>query len=108
VDGPIWPDTSPASTAVLGLTKVAALEVLGTGVRVDAVPPGPFETHMIDAITAGMGALTNADNAEIHRAAQAPCGTIDDVAATVDYLTSADSRHLKGAGIVVDGGSTVA
>ena len=47
-------------------------------------------------------------NAEIHRAAQAPYGTIDDVAATVDYLTSADSRHLNGAGIVVDGGSTVA
>jgi NAD(P)-dependent dehydrogenase (short-subunit alcohol dehydrogenase family) len=94
--------------AVLGLTKVAALEVLGTGVRVNAVLPGPIETHMIDAITAGMGALTNADSVEIHRAAPAPYGTIDDVAATVDYLTSADSRHLNGAGIVVDGGSTVA
>ena len=94
--------------AVLGLTKVAALEVLGTGVRVNAVLPGPIESRMIEAITTGIGTLAEGGGAEVHRAAQAPYGTVDDVAAAVDYLTSPDTGHLNGASIVLDGGSTVA
>lgn len=101
--------------AVLGLTKVAALEVVGTGVRVNAVLPGPIESRLIRAVNAGVGrlnAVSDADtdaDAEVRRGVQGVAyGTVDDVAATVSYLTSPDSRHLNGASIVVDGGSTIA
>ncbi|KAA5824906.1 SDR family NAD(P)-dependent oxidoreductase [Saccharopolyspora hirsuta] len=94
--------------AVLGLTKVAALEVVGTGIRVNAVLPGPIETRMIRAINEGTQALSGADGDEVKRAVAVPYGTVDDVAAAVSHLLSADARHINGASVVVDGGSTVA
>jgi len=95
--------------AVLGLTKVAALEVVGTGVRVNAVLPGPIETRMIRAINEGARALSGATGSgEVQRAVTTQYGTVDDVAGTVAFLTSPDSRHMNGAAVVVDAGSTAA
>lgn len=91
--------------AVVGLTKVAALEVAGTGVRVNAVLPGPIETRMIRAINEETQALTGTG---VNRAATVPYGRVDDVAAAVAHLVSPDARHLNGAEYVVDGGGTVA
>ncbi|GAA3581249.1 SDR family oxidoreductase [Amycolatopsis ultiminotia] len=94
--------------AVLGLTKVAALETAGTGVRVNAVLPGPIETRMIRAINEGTRALAPGENAEVKRAVATPYGSVDDVAAAVSHLLSPDARHMNGAAVVVDGGSTAA
>lgn len=87
--------------AVLGLTRVAALEAAGTRVRVNAVLPGPIETRMIREINEG-------NHAEVRRGAVAPYGEVEDVAATVAYLVSPQARHVNGAAWVVDGGSTLA
>ena len=43
--------------AVLGLTRVAALDVAGTGVRVNAVLPGPVEGRMIERIEQQMAKM---------------------------------------------------
>lgn len=94
--------------AVLGLTKVAALEVVDTGVRVNAVLPGPVETQMIQAINADAAKLSGSQGNGLTRAASAPYATVDDVAATVAHLGSSDTLHFNGAAVVVDGGITVA
>jgi len=91
--------------AVLGLVRSAALEVVGTAVRVNAVLPGPTRTAMIDAIDA-MAASGNAG--KVQRAVAAPYGEPRDVAGVVAFLLSPESRHMNGAALVVDGGSTLA
>ncbi|ANN68979.1 SDR family NAD(P)-dependent oxidoreductase [Bordetella bronchialis] len=103
--------------AVLGLVRSAALETVGSGVRVNAVLPGPTRTAMIDAIDAMAqgragppGAGPPAANARgaIQRAVAAPYGEPADVAQAVAFLLSPASRHMNGAELVVDGGSTLA
>jgi NAD(P)-dependent dehydrogenase (short-subunit alcohol dehydrogenase family) len=96
--------------AVLGLTRAAALETVGTGVRVNAVLPGPIETRMVRALDEGARAISPdpAGGAGVVRATNAPYGHPEDVAATVAYLVSPEARHVNGAAWVVDGGSTLA
>jgi len=91
--------------AVLGLVRSAALEVVGTAVRVNAVLPGPTQTAMIDAIDA-MAASGSAG--KVQRAVAVPYGEPRDVAGAVAFLLSPESRHMNGAALVVDGGSTLA
>jgi NAD(P)-dependent dehydrogenase (short-subunit alcohol dehydrogenase family) len=90
--------------AVLGLVRSAALETVGTPVRVNAVLPGPTQTAMIDAIDA----MAGKDAGQVRRAVDAPYGQPADVADTVAFLLSPQARHLNGAALVVDGGSTLA
>ncbi len=91
---------------VLGLVRSAAMECVGSNVRVNAVLPGPIHTPMIDEINAMAAKLT--PGGTIQRATAAPYGQPEDVANTVAFLLSPDAAHLNGAEIVVDGGSTAA
>lgn len=93
--------------AVLGLVRTAAMEYLGTNVRVNAVLPGPIHTPMMDSINE-MAARRNPDGGGVLRATPAPYGTPEDVANTVAFLMSPDSAHMNGAAVVVDAGNTVA
>lgn len=92
--------------AVLGLVRSAALEQVGTGLRVNAVLPGPTQTAMIDAIDDM--AAQRLPGGRVERAVAAPMALPADIAGTVLFLLSPASRHLNGSAIVVDGGSTLA
>ncbi len=88
--------------AVLGLTRVAALEVMDRGVRVNAVLPGPVETDLLRSLDAKAGLAGGV----ITRAAQARTAQPGDVAGPVLFLASDEARHLNGAALVIDGGGT--
>lgn len=92
--------------AVLGLVRSAALEMMGTAVRVNAVLPGPTQTAMIDAIDT-MARQGSADGQKIRRAGAAPYAQPQDVANAVAFLLSPQASHMNGAALVIDGGSTV-
>ncbi|QCG94549.1 SDR family oxidoreductase [Azospirillum sp. TSA2s] len=89
--------------AVLGLTRVAALDVAGTAIRVNAVLPGPIETRMIRSLDEQAGR-----SGGIRRAGTAAYGRPEDVAEVIRFLLSDQARHVNGAAWTVDGGSTVA
>lgn len=86
---------------VVGLTKAAALEVAGRGVRVNAVCPGTVETPMLERIFAAQ------PERRIAFAAAAPIGRIAaprEVADVVLFLCSDAASYLTGAAIPVAGG----
>jgi len=88
--------------AVEGMTKSAALEVAASGVRVNAVAPGPTDTGMLDRFTG-----TPENKAAL--AAGVPLariGTPDDIAAAVVYLSSVGAGFVTGQILTVDGGKT--
>jgi NAD(P)-dependent dehydrogenase (short-subunit alcohol dehydrogenase family) len=88
--------------AVEGLTKSAALEGAVSGVRVNAVAPGPVETDMLNrfAGSAERKAAT-VGNVPLKRA-----GTPEEIADAILFLASDKATFITGQIINVNGGKT--
>ncbi|MEU7015445.1 SDR family NAD(P)-dependent oxidoreductase [Streptomyces sp. 2RAF24] len=87
--------------AVLGLTRVAALELAAKGIRVNAVCPGAIDTAMSNP-----EGVDPAATAELYRKL-VPLGRIgrpEEVAALALFLTGEDSAYITGQPFVIDGG----
>lgn len=88
--------------AVEGMTKSAALEAAASGVRVNAVAPGPTDTGMLDRFTG-----TPENKAAL--ASRVPLGRVGrpaDIAAAVHFLASDAAAFMTGQIVTVDGGKT--
>jgi len=88
--------------AVEGLTKSAALEVAGTGVRVNIVAPGPIETGMLNR-------FTGTDERKAVLTSTVPLkrvGKPEEIAQTIAFLSSDKASFITGASYLVDGGKT--
>src|SRR5260370_26877732 len=89
-----------AKHAIRGLTKSAALEVAGTGVRVNVVAPGTTATGMLTRFTntdANKAALVS--TVPVKRLA-----TPKEIADVIAFVASANASYMTGASIPVDGG----
>ena len=94
--------------AVIGLTKTASGEVARSGVRINAVCPGPIDTRMIHAVESMINpndpsavGVTYQSNIPLGR-----YGTAEEVANLVQFLCSDLASNITGAQYVVDGGRT--
>jgi NAD(P)-dependent dehydrogenase (short-subunit alcohol dehydrogenase family) len=86
--------------AIEGLTKSAALEVAGTGVRVNVVAPGTTDTGMLTRFTStdeNKSALVS--TVPVKRLAKP-----DEIAHVIAFVASEDASYMTGASIPVDGG----
>src|SRR5262245_21609654 len=94
--------------AVIGLTKAAAGEVARSGVRVNAVCPGPIDTRMIHSIEAQLDPANPAAVEARYRDALplGRYGTPEEVANVVAFLCSDMAGNINGAQYVIDGGRT--
>jgi len=95
-----------AKHAVIGLTRVAALEAARFGVRVNAVCPGPTSGRMMSAIETAARPDDPARAAAKYRAA-IPLGryaTDEEVAGVVLFLLASTSSFVTGAVWAIDGG----
>ncbi|MCW2870398.1 SDR family NAD(P)-dependent oxidoreductase [Actinacidiphila oryziradicis] len=96
--------TSYAATkaAVVGMTRVAALELAPKGIRVNAMCPGAIDTPMTNPAEAGPSESLDAFYAKL-----VPLGRIgrpEEVARLALFLTSEDSSYITGQPFVIDGG----
>ena len=92
-----------AKHGVLGLTKGAALEYIGRGVRINAICPGTARSRMVEEWLQGSA------EAEQQVAGLHPIGRIADpneIAAAVMWLCSDAASFVVGAALPVDGGYT--
>jgi len=86
--------------AVEGLTKAAALEVAGSGVRVNVVAPGPIETWMLNRFTGN----EEKKAAIVSRVPLKRVGLPEEIAQAIVFLASDKAAFITGASIAVDGG----
>lgn len=90
--------------AVEGLTKSAALEAASTGVRVNAVAPGPIETPMLNRF---VGSEENKKHLLQHIPVQR-AGDPDEIAQVILFLASEKASYVTGQSYAVDGGRLAA
>lgn len=93
--------------AVVLMTKAMALDHAREGIRINAVCPGDTDTPMIDHELAQLGLSAGLGKAEYARAIpMGRLGSVDDVAAAVGFLASAQAGFMTGVALPVDGGHT--
>lgn len=98
--------------AVLGLTKVMAVELAKDGILVNAVCPGIVETPMKHRERIEGGAIRGMTAEEIYEedCSQVPLGRtaeVEDVAGVVVFLASKLAAYMTGQAINVTGGMTM-
>ena len=90
--------------ALLTLAKTLSGELIGRGIRVNAVSPGPIATPLYGKL-GGSQADSKAMAAAIQ--AQIPVGRFGDpseVAKTIVFLASDEAAYIVGSELVIDGG----
>lgn len=92
--------------AIIGMTKVAALEYSAQGIRINAVCPGFIKTPMVERGLAQMGNYDEvaAQIAQLHAVGR--MGEPEEVANLVLFLASDEASFITGAAYPVDGGYT--
>src|ERR1700683_5283663 len=93
---------SASKHAVEGLTKSAALEAAGSGVRVNAIAPGPIETAMLNR-------FLKTDERKAGVTSGVPLkrvGRPEEIAEAIVFVSSDKASFITGASYLVDGGKT--
>ena len=101
---------SASKHAVIGLTRSAAWECTGTGVRVNCVCPGLIDSRMLSAIFQGRSGGNAPPPIEkmVERIPARRLGLASEVASIVAFLASDEASYVSGSAYTVDGGRAAA
>ncbi|MDA0824123.1 MAG: SDR family oxidoreductase [Proteobacteria bacterium] len=95
------PAYSASKHGVIALTKTAALEYAQSGIRVNAVCPGPVETPLVTKIIERQPEIVDAIT---EREPIGRMGQPEEIANAVVWLCSDEASFVVGAALPVDGG----
>jgi 3-oxoacyl-[acyl-carrier protein] reductase len=88
-----------SKAAVLSMTKSLAKELIGSGIRVNAVSPGVIATPFHERFS-----TPDQFNALVGAIPQGRSGTPEEIAQVITFLASPNSSHIVGQAIDVNGG----
>lgn len=95
---------SASKHGIVGLSKAAAAELAGSGIRVNVIAPGPVATGLLSRMVAGHIPLgTIAQAVPLQRISEP-----SEIAAAILWLCSDAASFVTGHTLLVDGGLTIA
>lgn len=95
---------SASKAAVRSLGRTLAAELVGQGIRVNVVSPGPIETPIYGKLGMPQQAVEEMAGQILGKVPAARFGTANEVARTVVFLASDDAAYVYGEDLRVDGG----
>jgi NAD(P)-dependent dehydrogenase (short-subunit alcohol dehydrogenase family) len=99
------PAYSASKAGVIQLVKVAATQLAGSNIRVNAICPGLIETGMTKGLYDSARAAGKEDRIG-HLNPMKRGGEPDEIASAALFLASDDSSYVNGQALAVDGGLT--
>ncbi len=95
---------SASKAALRSVVRVASAELMGNGIRVNAVSPGAIGTPLWGKIGLPEDVLKSAGEAITNQIPVKRWGQPEEIAKAVLFLASADSSYIVGNELTVDGG----
>jgi 2-keto-3-deoxy-L-fuconate dehydrogenase len=96
-----------SKAAMIGLTKAAARDLIGTGVRVNALCPGTTLSPSLQSRIDASPDPQDMAKTFISRQPMGRLGTVEEMAAAAIYLASDETAFMTGQILVIDGGQTL-
>jgi 2-keto-3-deoxy-L-fuconate dehydrogenase len=93
--------------AVIGLTKSIAADLVGKGIRCNAICPGTTDTPSLTERMVALGDVEKAREAFLARQPMGRLGTPVEIADLAVYLASDESAFITGQALVIDGGWSI-
>ncbi len=94
-----------ASKAALeSLARTLSAELVGRGIRVNAISPGNIMTPLYERLGMSPSELQAAAAAAVAQVPMQRFGSADDIARAAVFLLSPDSAYMLGETVVIDGG----
>ena len=95
---------SATKAALRSLARTTAAELVGRGIRVNTVAPGPIVTPILDRNGLSKEAADELAKEVIAKVPMKRFGQPEEVAGAVAFLASQDASYITGVEINVDGG----
>jgi NAD(P)-dependent dehydrogenase (short-subunit alcohol dehydrogenase family) len=95
---------SATKAALRSLARTAAAELVGRGIRVNTVAPGPIVTPILGRTGLPKEAVDEFTKRIVERVPMKRFGQPEEVAGAVAFLASQDASYITGVEINVDGG----
>jgi NAD(P)-dependent dehydrogenase (short-subunit alcohol dehydrogenase family) len=93
-----------SKAAVVSLGRTLGGELVGTGIRVNVVSPGPIETPIFAGLNMTPQAVAEMKTEWAAYNPMKRFGTTEEVARAVLFLASPDASYITGVNLAVDGG----